>query len=457
MSALILIVDDVLTNVALLEAKLSGEYYDVLSATSGAAALELARTENPDLILLDVMMPGMDGFEVCRQLKAEARTAHIPVVMVTALDQPSDRVVGLEAGADDFLTKPVEDMALFARLRSLLRLKMMMDELRMREATGSSMGAIAPGEVATAGPLRDASILVVEDRVSRGARLCEMAMPLGTVTIETDPHKACEKAETLSYDLIIVSLNLAEVDGLRVCSHVRSNESTRHIPLLVLSDDKDTPRLIRALDIGVNDYVVRPVEPNELLARARNQIRRKRISDQLRANFHLSLKLAVTDAVTGLYNRHYMSNHLDTLMARACGAGKTVSLMLMDIDFFKSVNDRFGHAVGDEVLREFAQRVQRNVRGIDLASRYGGEEFVVIMPDTDLSYAVGAAERLNRQIAAEPFTVSGTSETIAITVSIGLAASNRDTTTSERLLERADAALYQAKRDGRNRVVTAVG
>jgi two-component system cell cycle response regulator len=457
MSALILIVDDVPTNVALLEAKLSGEYYDVLSATSGAVALDLARTENPDLILLDVMMPGMDGFEVCRQLKADTRTAHIPVVMVTALDQPSDRVAGLEAGADDFLTKPVDDMALFARLRSLLRLKMMMDELRMREATGSSMGAIAPGEVAIDGPLRDASILVVEDRVSRGARLCEMVMPLGTVTIETDPHKACKKAETLKYDLIIVSLNLAEVDGLRVCSHVRSNESTRHIPLLVLADENDTPRLIRALDIGVNDYVVRPVEPNELLARACNQIRRKRISDQLRANFHLSLKLAVTDAVTGLYNRHYMSNHLDTLMARACGAGKTVSLMLMDIDFFKSVNDRFGHAVGDEVLREFAQRVQRNVRGIDLASRYGGEEFVVIMPDTGLSYAVGAAERINRQIAAEPFAVNGAPEAIAITVSIGLAASNRDTTTSERLLERADAALYQAKRDGRNRVVTAVG
>ena len=144
MSARILVVDDVMVNVRLLEAKLASEYFHVLTASGGETALEVARAERPDLVLLDVMMPGMDGFEVCRRLKTNPATAEIPVVMVTALSDVSDRLRGLEAGADDFLTKPVKDLALFARVRSLLRLKMLMDEWRIRAATGEQLGAIEP-------------------------------------------------------------------------------------------------------------------------------------------------------------------------------------------------------------------------------------------------------------------------------------------------------------------------
>src|ERR1700760_2715723 len=146
MTARVLVVDDILSNVKLLEAKLSAEYFEVASAFNGIDALARMEQAVPDIALLDVMMPGMDGFEVCRRIKANPRTAHVPVVMVTALDQPSDRVAGLDAGADDFLTKPVDDSALFARVRSLVRLKMMTDELRMRETTGQSMGLIDPAE-----------------------------------------------------------------------------------------------------------------------------------------------------------------------------------------------------------------------------------------------------------------------------------------------------------------------
>src|SRR5215472_9442984 len=146
MTARVLVVDDILSNVKLLEAKLSAEYFEVITAPNGEQALTRVSEDLPDIVLLDVMMPGMDGFEVCRRIKANAKTAHIPVVMVTALDQPSDRVTGLDAGADDFLTKPVEDTSLFARVRSLVRLKMMTDELRMREETGQSMGLSDAGE-----------------------------------------------------------------------------------------------------------------------------------------------------------------------------------------------------------------------------------------------------------------------------------------------------------------------
>src|SRR3954468_4510327 len=164
MTARVLVVDDILSNVKLLEAKLTAEYFEVVSAFNGLECLARIEEAIPDIVLLDVMMPGMDGFEVCRRIKGNPRTAHVPVVMVTALDQPSDRVAGLEAGADDFLTKPVDAAALFARVRSLVRLKMMTDELRMRESTGQGMGLFDPAETLMESP-QSARILVIEDRV----------------------------------------------------------------------------------------------------------------------------------------------------------------------------------------------------------------------------------------------------------------------------------------------------
>ena len=163
MTARVLVVDDIPSNVKLLEAKLAAEYFEVITATNGEQALARVVSDDPDIVLLDVMMPGMDGFEVCRQIKSNSKTTHIPIVMVTALDQPSDRVTGLDAGADDFLTKPVDDTALFARVRSLVRLKMMTDELRMREETGQSMGLTDASETMF-DPDPCGRILIVEDR-----------------------------------------------------------------------------------------------------------------------------------------------------------------------------------------------------------------------------------------------------------------------------------------------------
>src|SRR5438270_12452636 len=160
MSGRVLVVDDIEANVKLLEAKLSSEYFDVLTANNGLTALEIAETELPDVILLDVMMPRMDGFEVCRQLKANRRTVDVPVVMVTALSDTANRLRGLEAGADDFLTKPVNDIALFARVRSLVRLKRMMEELRLRESICGRFGDCQlPSPEEDAGSAR---ILIVE-------------------------------------------------------------------------------------------------------------------------------------------------------------------------------------------------------------------------------------------------------------------------------------------------------
>src|ERR1700757_2760874 len=174
MSGRVLVVDDIEANVKLLEAKLSSEYFDVLTAYNGHTALEIAETELPDVILLDVMMPRMDGFEVCRQLKANRRTVDVPVVMVTALSDTANRLRGLDAGADDFLTKPVNDVALFARVRSLVRLKRMMEELRVREGICSKFGGDTPVSEDT-GPAR---IMIVDDDEFAVARMAETLLPI---------------------------------------------------------------------------------------------------------------------------------------------------------------------------------------------------------------------------------------------------------------------------------------
>ncbi len=451
MSARVLVVDDVPPNVKLLEAKLTSEYFDVISATSGEEALEAIEKTPPDIVLLDVMMPGMDGFEVCRRIKSNPRTAHIPVVMVTALDHPKDRVTGLEAGADDFLTKPVHDIALFARVRSLVRLKMLMDELRMREATGQALGFEDDLRTEINEPVTGARILLIDDQERSAGRVAEALVDMGEVQIDAGEAGVADRAAANFFDLIIISMGLANADGLRVCSQIRSMEATRHVPILIIVDENNSRELIRGLEIGINDYLVRPIDRNELIARSRTQIRRKRYSDRLRHDMHVNLQRATTDALTGLYNRHFLSGHLATALEVGRRTGKSVSLMVLDIDYFKAVNDSHGHVVGDSVLKEFADRMARNVRGIDLAARFGGEEFVVLLPDTDLAAALAIAERLRRETEAAPFAAAGSG--LKITVSIGVAESGPHAATPIDLIKAADEALYEAKRGGRNQVI----
>jgi two-component system cell cycle response regulator len=453
MSARVLVVDDVPANVKLLEARLSAEYIDVTTAYSGAEALAICERAECDVVLLDVMMPDMDGFEVCRRLKSNPATHHIPVVMVTALDQPSDRVRGLEAGADDFLTKPVGDVALIARVRSLARLKLVTDELRMRAVTSKEIGILGAEADSVADTGRGGRVLVVDDRASSYDRIVSTLATEHTVDVETSPADALFRAAEGNYDLVIASLGLKDFDGLRLCSQIRSLDRTRGVPILAVAEADNHARLVRGLEIGINDYLVRPIDKNEMLARARTQIKKKRYTERLRDNVQMSIEMAITDGLTGLYNRRYMENHLSTLVDQSASRGKPIAVLVLDIDYFKSVNDTHGHDAGDDVLREFALRVRKCIRNIDLACRYGGEEFVLVMPETDKAVATMVAERLRRRIASEPFAIQQGAKSLEITISIGIAASTGAADTAAAILKRADQALYQAKRAGRNRVV----
>src|SRR5215472_6108426 len=381
MTARVLVVDDVPANVKLMEARLSAEYFDVVTVLTGQEALTICERAECDIVLLDVMMPDMDGFEVCRRLKANPSTHHLPVVMVTALDQISDRVKGLEAGADDFLTKPVSDIALLARVRSLVRLKMMTDELRMRAVTSREIGIANPAREAIADKGLGGRMLVVEDRKASYERLEAMLAHDHEVDVETAPGEALFRVADGAYDLAIISLGLENFDALRLASQIRSLERTRNVPILAIAEAEDNSRLMRGLEIGINDYLIRPIDKNELLARVRTQVKKKRYAERLRDNVQMSIEAAITDALTGLHTRRYMESHLGTLAEQAAVRGRPLSILILDIDFFKSINDTHGHSAGDEVLKEFSRRLKKAVRGIDLACRYGGEEFVVVMPD----------------------------------------------------------------------------
>ncbi|MDQ0327257.1 two-component system cell cycle response regulator [Rhodopseudomonas julia] len=453
MTARILVVDDVAANVRLLEARLQLDYFDVRTALSGEAALEIASRERLDLILLDVMMPGLSGFDVCKALKNQAETADIPIIMVTALDSAEDKVKGLRCGADDFLTKPVSEIELLTRVRSLVRLKSVTDELNLRAAAMQSVG-VDTRAIFTSPQLKGSRILVVDDRESSTRHLRKALGRDVDADFVTTAPEALAAVETSIYDLLIVSLSLSGQDGLRLCSQIKSIDHLRYVPILIVTDPDESAKLRRALEFGINDYIVRPLDEAELRARVTTQLRRKRYSDRLRSMVTNAVELAITDPLTGLHNRRYLDSHLVSLLSRSVEHGKPVSILLFDIDFFKSINDRYGHDAGDDVLREFSTRLRKGVRGIDLIVRFGGEEFLVVMPETGIEHAVQIAERLRGDVEAEPFTTRE-GQKLPVTVSIGLSRLEGPEDTPGKLIKRADKALYEAKAAGRNRVAQA--
>ena len=451
MTARLLVVDDIPANVKLLEARLLAEYFDVVTATNGEEALAICADGHVDLVLLDIMMPGMDGFEVCERLKATKTTMHIPVVMVTALDQPSDRVRGLRAGADDFLTKPVNDQQLLARVKSLVRLKALTDELRIRAQAAQDIGLdflLSDWMGGTKG-----RALLVDERTNSQERITQILRKTADLKVVSDPQRALFEAAEENFELVLISTTFSEFDPLRLCSQMRSLERTRFVPLLLICERGEEAIVNRALELGVNDYIIRPVDPNELVARCNTQFRRKRYNDHLRSSVQHSIELAVADPLTGLYNRRYLDSHMHLLIDRSVTRQRKLSVLAIDLDRFKTVNDTHGHDIGDEVLQEFARRIRLTIRGIDLACRHGGEEFIIVLPDTDGATAQNVAERLRREIADVPFKVGRDGQLLNITASMGVATLMRPEETAATLLKRADVALYEAKARGRNRVV----
>lgn len=324
-----------------------------------------------------------------------------------------------------------------------------MDELREREENSRRMGVSTDGDRRLRA--EGGRVLVVDDNEAQAKKIADQLGVEHRVTIEANADAAI-KAVRGPLDLVIVNVAADTFDGLRVLALSKSGDA-RRAPVLAVVDPMDRARMVEALELGAADVVNRPIDPDELSARARTQIRRKRYTDFLRDKLDSSLELAVTDALTGLHNRRYMTGQLDALVNRAVHGGSSVALLVLDIDHFKLVNDGFGHDAGDEVLIEFAVRLATNVRAVDLPCRLGGEEFVVVMPGADLEDAGRVAERIRRDVASQPFRIMGGKEMLTITISIGVAATCGPHDTPELLLKRADEGVYEAKAKGRNIVI----
>ena len=448
MTARILIVDDVQANIRLLEARLAADYYDVASLADSRRVLPFAVEWRPDAILLDVMMPELDGIQVCRALKSDPRTAHVPVIMVTALRARDDRLQALAAGADEFLAKPIEHGILLARLRCVLRLKRLLDDLRARGAEAAAVGLSDPRARATlhAPPGR---VLIVDDLEPRAGMLAGMLAAhraAATATICPDEPSALDAVQRQGFDLVAVALSPLAGDPLRTIARLRAADETRDVPILMLAEPDTRALVIAGLDLGADDCLTLPLDEVELGLRVGNHVGRKRFQDRLRCDIGNALRLAALDPLTGLHNRRYLETYLDNLASRDRLDGAAV--IMIDVDHFKAINDRYGHASGDRALVEVAALLRACLRETDIAARFGGEEFVVIADPASERPGL-LAERL--RAAVESGTSTGL---VPLTVSVGIARFRPDEP-RDALLVRADRALYVAKQTGRNRVVDA--
>lgn len=452
MAGRILIVDDVAAQRTMLRAKLAAAFYDVTAAASGEEALARLADGPPDLVLLDVRMPGLDGFDVCRRLKAAPETAHIPVVFLTSLGDEASLLEAFAAGADDFLSKPIDDRELFARVRSLMRVKGMVDELRIRDETRADLGAPTPIErrMEVARP----RVLMLHRDVEAGEMAAEeigALLPHARFMVAATPSEAMEIIKDARPDAAVVNLERDQPARLRFVAALRSDPSTRRAATLLLTPPGAGELAAHGLDLGATDYAEIPTSASVLAARLRVHLGRKLYADQLRDQLIDGLRLAATDPLTGLCNRRYVDAHLPRMTRRAAHDRSALAILMLDLDHFKSINDTWGHAAGDAVLKEFATRLEANMRSIDLVARTGGEEFLVAMPDAGIEAAMNAAERIRGAVADARFPVGDGSE-IDVTVSVGVAALTEIDTGPDTLLGRADDALYASKHAGRNRV-----
>lgn len=446
MSARILVVDDNAANLRMMRGKLEARYYEVTTAQSGPEALSMIEQIAPQIILLDVMMPEMDGFEVCERLKADPLTQHIPVVMLTALTEEEDRIRGLEAGADDFLSKPVDDFALLSRLEALTRFNAVADELRQRESSGLSISPLTTEELTQLDA--PANILVIDQDEYAADQIVSNLKRCGHNAASWADGKTALSLSGL--DLAVVALSDQTHDPLRLCVQLRSVTQPRPIPIVLTLDIADKKIARKAFSLGAADMVVKPTNVQELRARIRTQVKRSRYIEILRKRLDRGLELSLVDQLTGLYNRRFMLSKLEQWMKRANGDGQRLSVIAFDIDHFKRVNDSHGHEAGDVVLRDFAERIRMNIRPKDIACRLGGEEFLVILPETAGDMACVSAERIRRAIAGEAFGIERADLLLDITVSAGVATYAGGDDTVADILHRADEALYAAKRAGRN-------
>jgi two-component system cell cycle response regulator len=446
-------VDDNPVEMKLLKAKLSKNIFMTLEASSGQQCLKTVEAEHPDLILLDLKMPGIDGFEVTRILKNSKQTRNIPIIHVTALATSSDKARGFEAGADEFLSKPINTSELLSRIRSLLRQKKYREQLTTRKESEAYFFHFKSPDPNSSETAPKAIILIVDTNETDvdffRKHLYEYCVKF---LITGSGKEAIQIAETEPIDIVLLDIPLADMDGHEVCRRLKRLDRTRNIQVITITARKDLDTKIKSIEIGTDGYLLKPVNKLELKAYIKSFIKKKAYMDNLVSKYESAFYAAITDQLTALYNHAFCKHYIERELARAWQQKHPLTLVMLDIDDFKLFNDSYGHQAGDRVLREVGKCIRTNVREIDVCARYGGEEFLVVLPYADQRIGEMIAQRLLKGIATIQNQSKRAAKTRGITVSIGIAVYPQDALTAQGLIDKADMALYRAKKDGKNRV-----
>ena len=446
----VLVADDDSQVLRLFSSLLTDEGYQVLEAAHGNDAILKARAGSPDLILMDVQMPVLDGYEATRQLKGDPSTRNIPIILVTAFDDPLNKLRGLEAGADEFLPKPVDRTELLVRIRSMLRLRKYQEQLLHRSLSdeGGVNGPENPGPRVMTRRL----LVAVGDDKERTFITTTLEMHGYQVVHNTNGGSSRGASDGSGVDLAVVDSSLPEEEFSAAWRRHEKDRPAQRIPALVLVPSNDPESRVSLLDAGVNDLLIRPFHPRELALRVDRLLSQAAELSSLEQRYRSALSAASNDSLTNLSNHGSFRRFLDLEVKRSRRQNHPTSLIMVDIDDFKSKNDNFGHAAGDMILVQTAQRIRQSVREIDLAARYGGEEFAVVLPYTDRAGATVVAERIREAIASAAFESSPSTNGLAVTASLGVAVCPDDASSPEDLIRSADELLYKAKESGKNRV-----
>lgn len=438
-----------------MKVKMLAAQFSVDACGSRSDAEGLIAKQKPDLILINLSDPIEDRHEFCRELKKNPETAAIAIISVGVADTARARFAALDAGADDVLPRPINDALLLARIRSLLRVRHARHELMLRDGTSRALGF----EEAKCNFEATAHVALLSRHRASGdilAAQLNSGLVVPVTRLETDTVLANSVSPVP--DLFVIDGTQDKDNGrgiFRLISDLRSRAETRLSALFVILPHADPEIAALILDLGADDAVSMTIADDEMVLRAKALVRQKKLHDKLRDTVRDGLHAAVTDSLTGLYNRRYIEPHLARMAEQAQISQCEFAVMMLDIDHFKSINDRFGHAAGDKVLIEIANRLRENLRAIDLVARVGGEEFMIAMPKTNNDQGQVAANRLRRLISQRPFLLGPDKPVLSVTMSVGVAVGGLqrlDPVQISAMCGMADAALYAAKSAGRDKV-----
>lgn len=455
----ILIIDQIATNRIAMRAKLGAAQFVVSQASSLVGAIAEAKKTPPDLIICDSQLPDGSAADFIAQLNSEIEGTRPPILVLCQRLSEDMRLSLLSAGADDVIEKPIDSLLLLARIRSHVRAAHSDAEWHLRDDTTRALGlAEAPAAFAH----RDHVRLIGDNRnaLNRLAATLSQHLPNSEITLASKDEVVSSESKANVADAYVLYLTATRVpEMMRLLSSLRCHKASRHAAIFVVQEKAEDELAAYALDMGANDLVTSDTSPTEIALRLSTLLERKRQSDRLRATVRTGLEAAVCDPLTGLHNRRYAMPHLSRTLDRAKQTSKPVAVMIADMDHFKRINDTHGHAAGDQVLIETAERLRENLRAIDLVARIGGEEFLIVLPGVSMHNAHKAAERLCKTIHETPFELPNSDHSLLATISIGmtvfdpLAAPDAGIPEPQTLLDRADTALYNAKEKGRNRVL----